>query len=690
MKRNIELYIGGQLVELSDTSLILMNYTHEDLTNPTIMKNSYTQQITIDGTPNNDKLFGGIWRFDRVTTGSGGVGINFDANKKTPFAIFSNSVCLESGYMKLDNIAINGEKKQYKVSLYGGLGSFLQALTYNAEGEKRSLADCVFSKVLSFVINKATIEDAWEALNTSPTGTKWDIINFAPCYNGIPDKFDADKMIVEASSYPLLRYTHSETTTEGEEEVTTNYGTKGGYVLMKMNEKIDEWAAQELRSYLQRPIVRVKHLINAIVGIASDYEVTLNEEFFTDQNEYWEKSWMTLPMLTEIASEGDEYPRSGATITQEMLLKSDKTPADYLISFCKMFGLYIVVDDYAKEVEILPRNKMFDRSTILDIEGNVDLSKGLSVTPLPYVSKFYTMGQETKGEFADKYAATNVAPFGTMRINTGYEFSNEEKALLSSLAFKGGVEIAENGRFFANYGTTIEDVDYQIPPFILLGGTYTLYAGSGDTYDMDIVYPRALVTGVYMNADYPGYDALPKVQFHEKDNKSIDGKDVLLFYQGYREYIQEIYENFRITDDITAMDTLNEGVPCWYWYDETSFVQRVPLFGRYIKNGGEIVRSWDFGTPAELAVPGLTPGQESNIYEQYWQRYIQDRFDDDTKVLKCWLNMRGLPQGGDLLRRFVYFQGAIWCVNKVINHSITSEEVTEVELIKVQNIQNYI
>ena len=72
MRRKINLYIADRLVDLDEQSLILFNYTMEDLQNPTIVLNSYSQQITINGTQNNNKLFGDIFRCDRSVTYNGG------------------------------------------------------------------------------------------------------------------------------------------------------------------------------------------------------------------------------------------------------------------------------------------------------------------------------------------------------------------------------------------------------------------------------------------------------------------------------------------------------------------------------------------------------------------------------------------------------------------------------------------
>ena len=51
MRRRVSLYIVDRLVDLDDGSFILFNWAQEDLSNPTVVKNSYTQQITLKGTP---------------------------------------------------------------------------------------------------------------------------------------------------------------------------------------------------------------------------------------------------------------------------------------------------------------------------------------------------------------------------------------------------------------------------------------------------------------------------------------------------------------------------------------------------------------------------------------------------------------------------------------------------------------
>ena len=57
MRRKIELYIGGEKADLSDQSFVLFNYAQTDVMKPTAVKNSFTKQVTLPGSPANDAIF---------------------------------------------------------------------------------------------------------------------------------------------------------------------------------------------------------------------------------------------------------------------------------------------------------------------------------------------------------------------------------------------------------------------------------------------------------------------------------------------------------------------------------------------------------------------------------------------------------------------------------------------------------
>ena len=305
MRRKISLYIADQLVDLDDQSFILFNYQMDDLSNPTIVKNSFSQQITLKGTPANNKIFGGSFRLDRRIGDSGGnSGVDFNASQKTPFVIYNEmSEILQSGYVKLDSVSRVGADIQYKITLYGGLGSFFYALSYDENGNKRTLADLDYlgtsnpDAELDFSITKEAVQEAWRRLQQDQTASPiWDIINFAPAYNGIPEgNFSPDKALVDPADVGL----QDTITQEG-----VDYTTNNGYALVSLAEAQDEWAVKDLRSYLQRPVFSMKAFWDAICNPNNNGGYEVDASVVQDYLRFgkYADMWMTLPLISSIGT----------------------------------------------------------------------------------------------------------------------------------------------------------------------------------------------------------------------------------------------------------------------------------------------------------------------------------------------------------------------------------------------------
>lgn len=65
------------------------------------------------------------------------------------------------------------------------------------------------------------------------------------------------------------------------------------------------------------------------------------------------------PNTTVITAKWENQIVSNAPITKEMLLKTESSPADYLLSYAKMFGLYFIKDVDTKTITICSRNSFF-------------------------------------------------------------------------------------------------------------------------------------------------------------------------------------------------------------------------------------------------------------------------------------------------------------------------------------------
>lgn len=309
MKRDLRLFIDGEEVELQKNPNILLTYAVDDVVNPTAVKNTFSKTVEIPGTKKNNRIFNNIFCLDRT---------GFDGGKKIPFQIFVDNQLYEEGYCRLDKVSNKLGKIFYSLSFFGGLGSLFYSLSFKEDEQgvsnKRTLADLVYryegsgsTEVdLDFTINKETLQDAWN--NVEGWSTKWRFINFAPAYNGLPDDFDADKVLIEAASTSSGGSRRGGGVVPSVTEDDKTYSTYGGYVLAELEKEYVESEMREFRSYLQRPVVRCMEVIKACCLPENNggYQVNLDPKFFNVNNPYWYGTWCTLPMLTSFDYIGQE------------------------------------------------------------------------------------------------------------------------------------------------------------------------------------------------------------------------------------------------------------------------------------------------------------------------------------------------------------------------------------------------
>lgn len=889
MRRNVSLYIDGVRADLDDGNLILFNYTREDLDNPTVVKNSYSQEITLPGTPTNNRIFDHYYRPDHR------IGNGFNAMVKTPFVIYQDTgEVLEAGYVKLNSVDRTGPEPAWHVTLYGGLGSFFYALSYDDEGNKRNLASLDYlgtgnpTAELNFLINGTNVAAAWSALATAHSGdvdSIWKVINFAPCYDGVPSgNFDAKKAILSLSA-SVTPYAPA-TVVDG----STTYSANNGKAVLNLGEAIDGWTAKDLRSYLQRPVLSLRALWNAIENPDNNGGYTVDLSALKDSTEDLDKLWVTLPLLpsmggfrqevsevtlvrtsawTQITAVGsytfsstlpagtsstadihfkvraqcsgagteqvalgislpdcsvwfiqviayssgggimassnvkvaggftgmgtfaqwaaacgyvpignvtyeaanigwldevttgvyetdvelsfqiagqnvDHYSvqitgyeyhsgvwsqaedvdekympphlytpdnrafecaklmivagdtadslttdaptsagvvRSNAAITKAFLLSTTDTPAAYLLSFAKMFGYSFIYDKAEKKVTVVKRDDLYEDETI-DITRRVDLTKGVTIRPLVVEKRWFTLAPPAvEGAFFTEYKETQGFDYGAQRVNTNYPFNADEENIMADVVFRNAVSLIASGPYWNRIdGGAVPSI------FIAKGNTYTLWATDGSSKDFAVSVPASSETVTYYNATYPGYDLASsrRPQFCDKEGKALDGANVLVSYEGTASY-----NSLSLTDDTPEMDSLNNGMPCWLISGHSTALT-VPTFSRYRVASSTVTWSLDFGMPKVYDMPGIGYDPDSTIYARRWQAYLADRFDKDTKVMTCRVNFAGMQVGEGLLRKFYYYGGSLWALNKISNYSLTTFDPVDCEFVQVQDKDNYL
>lgn len=827
----------------------------------------------------------------------------FDPSARAEFTIYADGGnILMAGYAKLTDVIEKGAVHTYALSLYGGLGSFLYNLTQRGDGERMTLADLDYlgggDAELDFDITAQAVSDAWARLDGDTSKPEmWDIINFAPAYDGIPEgDFAPDKAIATPADLGL----DDTVPREG-----VNYTTRDGRTVLNYPAPADEWAAKDLRSYLQRPVVSVWRFLQAcanpdnnggwavdlsdleddwpyrdmwltrpllpslgtyrqssgdiqvswevaptsgpdlldisVGGMPSGTEVTIRTSFglqvnlgsapgrttmFTYRNEAGgvrQSVWFlqlvgyasddsvvaaspvtifgpTLAFVQDLAafaaactfvpevpagqeaqyvaaygfdqgsmtgsgtafsSRGaftleaagrniyraevivkrgtilwDQFSgrvhsvqnlatlyddtgptatpyvedtseltdisvtatmqtasslRSGSHVTKRMLLSTAHTPAEYIVSICKAFGIMLVTDPVRKSVAIMRRSTFYAPGVgnVIDITRRVDMTHEVTLLPLTYDTRWYDFKHEiVNGAFAKEYADTEGVDYGIQRVDTGYGFDAEAKDLLAGSALRSCAPVRDRGpQWYRHTGQAgFLPAPLAVPP----GGSYTLWDAAGSSAT-DVAIDPGVVSADPYSAGLPGYDpAVSRAEFRDAAGKPLAGEDVLLF--GPKEALLDWHtlQDFNLTDDLPAMDTIL-GKPCWVAATNATGV-RVPVFTRLksavIFGQREVTLSLDFGTPRQVAIPNISY-LGGTVYVKAWRRFMRDRLDVDNKVLRCRIHVDGLEVGPELLRRFYWWRGSLWSLNKIENYSLTTYDTIECEFVQVRDITNY-
>lgn len=733
-----ELYINNQRADIKDDSLILFTYQQSDYSDPTAVKNSYTKSVTLPGTKNNCKIFNEIYRFDYHQNTQ-----TFNPSKRTQFEIYSNGNLLERGYLKLTKITGQGEYREFQISLYGGLGDFMYNLQYDSDGNKITLYDIVsYDWVdLDFTISRSTVKSAWDRINGDRTGySKWDYINFAPCYNGLPelDGFDNRKIAVYCgNSLPakpgvmtdiwIGDIEHNYLITASGDYITwaDEYGNRWG--LIETGDGMDEWEVGDHRCWMQRPVFSMKFLFKMIENYLKEkveprFTMDLDKSWFHDDNPYWNDIWITLPMLYE----NNEDVKSGDTINHKTLFGSSKTPYEYLISYTKSFSLWYDYDPFTRTLKITPRYSFYS-SDLKDISGKIDMSD-IKITPLAF--SFRTLKYDWKeGEdrISGEYKKKTGEDYGVYGIDTGWEFDNSSKTVPSNQIMKNTVDVRRSGPYFSTYQLVYDDkVDnldrtYEIMPSWLKQNDikYTLW-NKNNTEDTLVigdlhpaVYAKITMTlaSAYMKKGTQegdkDMDGAAKPVFSNTDNKSVDGSDVFLLYTGkntaprwdkisdYSTYDIAYNVNY-ITDDIEGFENLTDGKRCWIntvlpvWAAGVcpyATSAEFPKFNR-MQIGNRVDWSLDFGKPAQTYVyPDLGYSEINTISRKtFLDEYLADLYSVDTRLVETKMRIED-PYA--VMHTMFYFGGCVWVINKMTDFNYENN-LTKVEFIKVNDVNSYV
>lgn len=322
------LYIKGKYVDVDDDQLFLFTYSNNSVESPEAIKNNYSKTITINGTPNNNKLFDELYLVDSVIN-------RFDTSKRETFELYDNGNLIESGYVKLNSIKHDKNNPSYEVTLYGMLGDFFYKLAYKDDSNdvELSLKDLQYNyKRVPELLGQGddTPSQAVDSISQDVDETKtlfywnadfiwnswlmqftdkyphqmecWeDFVTAAPVYSGYNEDFDND-VVVTNMNYPPK---YDDIMPKSIKNGADTYSTKQNYSKIKTDRELDQWEIRDLRSSVQRPAIKLDKLFKKIVDYSKQngYNIVFDKDIdFTGEkgnalNRYFHKSYILLDAL---------------------------------------------------------------------------------------------------------------------------------------------------------------------------------------------------------------------------------------------------------------------------------------------------------------------------------------------------------------------------------------------------------
>ena len=689
------LYIGGKRADVDADSLFLYNYTFTDLASPAAINNSFSQGVTLPGTPTNDAIFNHYYRLDRLC-GSG-----YCALDRVGYELVNaHNEVLASGYVRLEGIKAEANgTHSYSVSLYGGMGGFLHYWNIDENtGERRTLYDLYFADLGPTIqVDANNIWNSWDELHYDATeGEESGTINWAPCYEGTGESgFDYNKAYYKPGGTDATKISGvAVSAVDGYGTTYIPHPDADGGVLLEMSNKHTGEEMAEFRSYLLRPVLSIRAFLTAMEddlhrGDGYSFEVDGNVKTC----DFYKYAWLTLPRVDWAWYNGSH------SFTLAEFFKGGLTPAEVLIGLVKTFGLVLTFEPEDKTIILKRRDDFFNISPI-DFSHRVTRVRNIS--PSVPVALRYSWSVPCVGEFAEAYRNRWGQEYGAQMVNTGYAHNAETKQALEDYPFKAAPDACEHSPLYLSVaglitGGVLKNYAFA-PAFVDERVTWKLYKNAATRDPWEMTYNAA---GQYrwQWSGVAGDDSyfMDMPQIHGEGGKSNDGSGILVYYAGGVSTPHKTGSGgnpgfdpiFRITDDNAAMLAINGGRPCWDASPSAGETTNwVPSFVRSANLGGN-AHSLDMGEPLETISKGVWP-TDCGAYDNAWWAYMDDIFDRDSKIVRAQVDLAGEQVRESLLGQLVWFDNAVWAISKIINYSPTAHGLTECEFIRVQDDNSYI
>lgn len=346
--------------------------------------------------------------------------------------------------------------------------------------------------------------------------------------------------------------------------------------------------------------------------------------------------------------------RNNTTCEMKNLYAKEDSLFKVILQYTKIFGLIWDADYNNKTINITTRQSYFKNYKIEDWNDKIDKSKGLTIEPVSFNSKYISFNYEDlEGYRYSGYKSKYGVDYGEKRMKTKYNFNINTTNLFNDKIYPSSASCK------------------SYIPFVNLTSWDTITTLAPIQSEIDFI-------------DSENDDQSSAIQVNN-------------FYFRLPNYKSESY--YKISDISDFENNLDK----YFWLTNLRLegssiavnTQTLPQFSPVYKSDeeGNLIGTplgCLFNTPNEDYTKNklITEAAGNYIYDICWSDYIAERYNAGNKKVTCYVRMSIEEYNKFKFNTFVVVSNQLFMVNKFIDYDINGK-YAQVELIQISNIEGY-
>lgn len=341
--------------------------------------------------------------------------------------------------------------------------------------------------------------------------------------------------------------------------------------------------------------------------------------------------------------------RTTTTCELKNLYTKEEPLFNILLQYTKMFGLIWKTDYNNKTIDIMSRQTYFKDYNVVDWTDKIDKSKGMTIEPVSFNSKYVTFNYDnTDGFRYTGYRNKYGVNYGEKKLKTKYNFDVKEENLFKE---KIGASSVSCKSF-----VTIDDLK--------VWDTVTTLPSTQSEINFIDCENNETTQSININNYY-----------FRCPNKTVKGTYII--------------------SDVSEQELINGS---YYWYGNSVIpssiavtTQSLPQFSPVFKDElSNDVYGCLFNCPNEDYTydDSMAEANGNYIYDLCWGDYINERYNANNKKLTCYVRLTPIEFEQFNFKTFITIDNQLFVVNKIVDYDINSN-TTKCEFIQVSNISGY-